>query len=187
VYDRAYYTKPWRKKLSTLVEKIMRWTVAEFGPFRSSFDLGAGCGDWSWPLVEAGTEAWAVDWSGDAISLMPQELRNLKHDLRKPLDLERAFDLVICVEVAEHLPESAADTLCQTIVRHCGKLLIFTAAPPSQGGTGHINCQPKGYWKSKLVGLAYLPGETKRMKAGWGKVLGGRFRYLSQNLMVFGL
>lgn len=183
VYDRAYFKR--RRWLAPRVERLARWFEAEFGPFRSSLDLGAGCGDWSRHLADIGTDAWAVDRSEDAIALMPGNLRKLKCNLRRPFYLGRAFDLVICVEVAEHLPESAADTLCQTIIRHCGKLALFTAAPRGQGGTGHINCQPKSYWKAKLVPLVYLPAETARTKAAWKKMVGAKLWYLPRNLMLF--
>jgi 2-polyprenyl-3-methyl-5-hydroxy-6-metoxy-1,4-benzoquinol methylase len=64
----------------------------------------------------------------------------MAQSLDSPLDLGRAFDLVISLEVAEHLPESAADAFIDSLVRH-GDVILFSAAIPFQGGHRHINEQ----------------------------------------------
>ena len=55
------------------------------------------------------------------------------------------FDLVISLEVAEHLPEETATTFVESLCRH-GDIVLFSAAVPGQGGTGHINEQWQSYW-----------------------------------------
>ncbi|MDP6884692.1 MAG: hypothetical protein QF830_11185, partial [Rhodospirillales bacterium] len=42
------------------------------------------------------------------------------------------------LEVAEHLPPDAAETFVATLVAH-GRLVLFSAAPPGQGGLNHVN------------------------------------------------
>ncbi len=73
----------------------------------------------------------------------------VQHDLTEPLDLERKFDVVLCLEVGEHLHEEAAGTLVDTIARH-GDSVVFSAAVPGQTGYGHVNCQPHEYWHDKF-------------------------------------
>lgn len=80
---------------------------------------------------------------------------HLRLDLTSPIALDRRADLVVCLEVAEHLPESAADTLVETLVRH-GNRIVFSAAPPGQGGTDHVNEQPIEYWKEKFARHDYV-------------------------------
>jgi hypothetical protein len=48
-----------------------------------------------------------------------------------------------------------------------GGTLIWSAAQPGQGGTGHINCQPKDYWATKLqaAGLERASDLEKQMLA----------------------
>jgi 2-polyprenyl-3-methyl-5-hydroxy-6-metoxy-1,4-benzoquinol methylase len=65
--------------------------------------------------------------------------------LIQPLDLEKEFDLVVSLEVAEHLPASAADQFVNTLVKH-GKKILFSAAIPGQGGQDHLNEQWPDYW-----------------------------------------
>jgi hypothetical protein len=73
--------------------------------------------------------------------------RFLLHDLSQPFNLNRMFDCVICLEVAEHLEESSANTLIESLCRH-GNFIFFSAASPGQGGQNHVNCQWPTYWQS---------------------------------------
>lgn len=121
---------------------------------RSVIDLGCGDGSALRWFREAGAESLVgVDANGP-----PEWSRgiglHLRHDLTQPIDLRQRADLVVCVEVAEHLPESAADTLVENLVRH-GDRILFSAAPPGQGGTGHINEQPPEYWQRKFAKFGY--------------------------------
>jgi SAM-dependent methyltransferase len=68
-------------------------------------------------------------------------------DLSKPLGVDRCFDLVVSLEVAEHLPDSTARTFVQSLAG-LGPLVLFSAAIPHQGGTGHLNEQWPDYWAS---------------------------------------
>jgi len=57
----------------------------------------------------------------------------LARDLAQPLALGRQFDLVESLEVAEHIPEQAAEQFVDSLVQH-GRLILFSAATPGQGG-----------------------------------------------------
>lgn len=86
---------------------------------------------------------------------------HLPLDVTQPIDLHMRGDLVVCLEVAEHLPESAADTLVDTLCRH-GDRILFSAAPPGQGGTDHLNEQPWSYWEEKLARRGYITQDIIR-------------------------
>lgn len=111
---------------------------------RSVLDIGCGQGEWlEWCAAYDVGERFGVDIAapdGDAF---------LQFDLCEPLNLARHYDLVISVEVGEHLPEEAADTYVDSIARH-GDHVLFSAAVPGQEGVGHINCQPHEYWHRKF-------------------------------------
>jgi hypothetical protein len=61
----------------------------------------------------------------------------------KPIDLGRRFALAMSLEVAEHLPPSAAETLVSSISRH-SDIGLFSG--PGQGGNVHLNEQRPDYW-----------------------------------------
>jgi len=157
------------------------------GPFGSILDLGAGDGHFAHVLGGQKAEVHIVELSEAVLPHIPQGVHCLIYDLREPLDMGRTFDLVVCIEVAEHLPESAADTLCDTIVGHMGRYLLFTAAPPGQRGNGHINCQLSQYWMRKFSdrGLGYRKNLVKRLRGTWGKVLKAQHRHLAKNVQIW--
>lgn len=78
-------------------------------------------------------------------------------DLAEPLRLDRVFDLVLCVEVAEHLEERHSGTLLDSIARHAGGAIVFSAAEPGQPGHGHINCQPISQWLDRWAERGWVP------------------------------
>jgi hypothetical protein len=75
-------------------------------------------------------------------------------NLEEPIRLDRTFDLAICLEVAEHLAPSAADTLVASLAA-LSRIIIFSAATWKQGGQNHLNEQPFSYWKEKFEEKGY--------------------------------
>src|SRR5262249_60644531 len=59
-------------------------------------------------------------------------------DIAMPLACKRRFDLVVCLEVAEHLPTDSAANLLTNLC-NAGDVVLFSAAIPGQGGVNHIN------------------------------------------------
>jgi 2-polyprenyl-3-methyl-5-hydroxy-6-metoxy-1,4-benzoquinol methylase len=109
-------------------------------------DIGCGPGIYVESLRTAGEDA--VGFDTDA------RVRDKKHLVQASLfDLNYPGDVVFCLEVAEHLPESKADDIVASMQRNLNKdgMLVWTAAKPEQGGHGHINCQPKEYWEQKFI------------------------------------
>ena len=87
------------------------------------------------------------------------------HDPEQGFDLGRRFDLVPSIEVAEHLPSGAADRFIESLTRH-SDLVLFSAATPGQGGTGHQNEQFPDYWAAQFAAQEYRPLDFVR-KAIW--------------------
>jgi len=74
----------------------------------------------------------------------------MEADLEKSYLLSRTFDLVLCLEVAEHLKEESADIIVNNLVS-LGNTIIFSAAVPNQGGQNHLNEQDFSYWQEKFA------------------------------------
>ena len=85
--------------------------------------------------------------------------------------VDRGFELVLSVEVAEHIPLEHHQQMIHTLAKATRKLLIFSAARKEQGGTGHIASSSFSAkeWIAKFeaAGLVYLPNLTRmaRMSA----------------------
>lgn len=117
----------------------------------SVIDVGCGIGTWLSVFQQAGAkEILGVDGEYvDRMLLHISEEHFVAVDLIQPFRYDKKFDLVVSLEVAEHLPESAADTLVGTLVS-LGNTILFSAAIPGQGGQNHLNEQWPGYWQEKF-------------------------------------
>lgn len=116
----------------------------------SVVDFGCGIGGWLAAAKHLGVkEILGIDGAyvpKDLLRIGAQEfltidLANLDHKWVP----RKKFDLAISLEVAEHLPLSAANqhvgTLCRT-----ADVVVFSAAIPFQGGYGHINENWPEFW-----------------------------------------
>ena len=124
--------------------------VAEFliKNFRieSIVDLGCGSGIFLYEFEKKGFSVLGIDGSRNALNTAKISKNNLLvKDITKKINLNKKFDLVLCFEVAEHIPTKYSKNLVQNLTS-LGNVVIFTAAPPGQGGTDHINEQPKEFW-----------------------------------------
>jgi len=121
--------------------------VMSLFPIDSVLDVGCGPGAWAAEFLAQGvSDVWGID--GDYVNRshlrIPAE-RFLTRDLREPLHLDRTFELAVCLEVAERLPESRARGLVSDLTS-LAPCILFSAAVPRQGGAGHINEQYLPYW-----------------------------------------
>jgi hypothetical protein len=68
-------------------------------------------------------------------------------DLSDYIDLDEGFDMVMSLEVGEHIPAEFEETFLNNLCRHCFRpgLMLISWAVPGQGGDGHVNCQTNEY------------------------------------------
>ncbi len=86
-----------------------------------------------------------------------------KEDLNNKINVGGTFDLAVCLEVGEHLAESAADNLVGTLTG-AAPIVLFSAAIPMQPGTGHINCQWPEYWAKLFKKHGFVPVDAIRRR-----------------------
>jgi SAM-dependent methyltransferase len=118
---------------------------------RSVLDVGCGQGAWLAVWHRAGVVVHGID--GDYVDrqrLLVDQDSFSACDLRQEFELQRRFDLVQCLEVAEHLPPSSAGALVASLCRH-SDMVLFSAAPPGQGGENHVNEQSYGFWRDRFA------------------------------------
>mgnify|MGYP001612664726 CR=1 FL=1 len=149
IYDMAFFE--WHVPLRDKYRQVGDWLWNHLD-FRSAMDLGCGNGFILEELQQHGAWVIPVEAVPAALKFMYPGLRKhaIIHDLTQPIQLENRVELIICTEVAEHLPQHAAETLLQSIFNHAQKWLFFSAATPGQGGHGHLNEQPHQYWIDRL-------------------------------------
>ena len=116
-------------------------------------DVGCGVGAWLQAAARLGARD-IVGFDGDHVApetlcIPPERFVAVRLDCESPAALlaagERRFDLVIALEVAEHLPHArSADFIAE--LTGLGDLVLFSAALPFQNGTGHVNEQWAEFW-----------------------------------------
>ena len=104
-------------------------------------DIGCGTGSWAFVAKQLGCATLGVDRGVPADML--HNITYLDADLTDGYPCGGS-NLAICLEVAEHLPEHAAEPLVAGLAR--ADRVLFSAATPGQPGVGHIHCMPHEYW-----------------------------------------
>lgn len=184
IYDDQYYEKMNQEAWFRDSDRFADALIAEFDP-ESVISLGCGTGRNLSPLYERGVSVHGVDGSVKAIKngMIPRDYLEL-HDLRDPYSPESEFDLVLCIEVLEHIPAKFADVVVESIV-NSGEWIVVTAAEPGQGGTHHVNEQPHSYWKQtfRKHNATYQGEKTQSVADRLNDI--DELVWIPKNLMVF--
>lgn len=117
-------------------------------------DLGCGCGVYGRFFRAKGVKVLSLDGAlPPPEHSFPVDLQ--RRDLAAPFEnIWGKFDLALCLEVAEHIPEEFSDTFLKNLTAFSDRL-VMSAAPPGQGGHHHVNERPRRYWAAKLAALGF--------------------------------
>jgi SAM-dependent methyltransferase len=136
-------------------ECILPLVAAAIGP-ASVLDVGCGRGIWLAVWQDLGVKD-VLGLDGDYIA--PERLaigrdRFRATNIAAPFDPGRRWDLVQCLEVAEHIPPASSEQLVRNLVGQ-GDVILFSAAVPGQGGHDHINERPLDDWRELFAREGY--------------------------------
>ena len=147
------YTDASSRHSAMTISRLLRAPLA----VDSVLDIGCAYGTWLAAWRQAGV---ATIHGADGTYVNQDRLvipRNAftQADLAAPLALGSRFDLVQSLEVAEHIAEASARQFIVNLVNHSNGLVLFSAAPPGQGGEFHVNEQGYDYWRQKFAAHGY--------------------------------
>lgn len=124
-------------------------------------DMGCGPGIYVQAIKEHVEDVKGYDIDERIKNIPNLELKNL-------FEIDDPADLVICLEVAEHIETKFNKDIVESMYKNIkqGGTLIWTAAFPGQGGDGHINCQTRDFWLKQFTdrGLIYNHEVTESLK-----------------------
>ena len=122
---------------------------------KSVLDVGCGSGAWSRAFLENDVPSLrAIDGDYARSALLIDDVHFTPVNLASFDGNLGTFDLVACIEVAEHLNADRASGFVELLCKHSDAIL-FSAAPPGQGGTHHVNEQPLSYWAEHFAKRGY--------------------------------
>lgn len=189
VYDRTWYEA--RHRAFDEGQQAMADTFyAQFAP-ESVIDVGCGTGSLLSRFQELGARVFGLERSEAALAICSERGLNVETiDLScvSEEDADRyrpPYALVLCLEVAEHLPPESAKHLVDFLGR-LGSRVVFSAARPGQGGLDHLNEQLPEYWIDLFdsAGFSLDRVSTEYLKSEWAnneKVA----IWFKQNTLVF--
>jgi glycosyltransferase involved in cell wall biosynthesis len=147
LYNKAFFADQIQgsaRSASVVVPHILNL----FPRVASVVDVGCGAGVWLREFQRAGVRrVFGIDGGqpSDFLQIDPEHFARV--DLRIPFGIKERFDLAICLEVAEHLPAQDAEKFIAQLCNLSDRV-VFSAAIPGQGGTGHLNERWPSYWSA---------------------------------------
>jgi len=92
--------------------------------------------------------------------------RYVSFDLTRTYNSMRRFDLVVSLEVAEHLPTQWAGFFRSSGSCDLARRCCFPRTIPGQGGTHHVNEQWQDYWANLFLRHDYVPIDDLGKRGG---------------------
>jgi len=114
-------------------------------PFGSVLDVGCANGFLVDAFLDAGKRAHGIELSPAVAGVLTPRLR----EVIEIGDFSLAggsWDLVCCVEVAEHIAPERSRELVGKLTSLARSWIYFTAAATGQTGRGHVNCRSHLEW-----------------------------------------
>ena len=149
-YDRTYYAegcgRPYQRDeyWLTWFARIADRIVREIGP-HSVLDAGCAMGFLVEALRDRGVEAFGLDVSDYALDQVRPDIKPYCGKGSITADLPRRYDLIVCVEVLEHLSPEEAALAAANLCGHSDDLLFSSTSSDYKEAT-HVNVRPPEYW-----------------------------------------
>ena len=176
-YDAAFFDQITGASLSA-AEVVIPWTLERI-PAKTVIDIGCGSGAFLSVAKRFGCTVVGVDGFVPDGNLLIDESEFFRQDLDDPMSCA-GFDLAVCLEVAEHLPESSAPLLVEQLCK--ADYVLWSAAIPGQGGLNHVNEQWSTWWEPLFADCGYV-GSVDIRRALWDdRRIAGYYR---QNLVIW--
>lgn len=147
-YERSEH---WLSFFSGIAEELIR----SLRPLRI-LDAGCAMGFLAEAFWDRGVEAWGIDLSDYAISKVRRDMQPYCRVGSLVDPIEGRYDLLICIEVLEHIPEEHARTVIQNLCA-ASDTILFSSASDDLTESTHVNVRPTIYWLKLFSEFQFWP------------------------------
>jgi hypothetical protein len=150
LYDKNYFQYgcgiPYERNAHWLnfFGNIAQTIVQTIAP-RTVLDAGCAMGFLVEGLRERGVEAFGIDVSDYALQQVRADLQPFCQRASVVDPLVRRYDLIVCIEVLEHLAAQESARAVENLCAHADDIL-FSSTPSDFKEATHFNVQPSEYW-----------------------------------------
>ncbi len=165
VFDERYFAQgcgpipygrspQWLALFAAMAERI----ESDLAPV-SVLDAGCAMGLLVEALRARGVQAWGVDVSGYALSKVEPNIqpfcRQASITSPLPADMPQHYDLVVSIEVLEHLHQNDSECALRNLAGYADEFL-FSSSPDDTETASHFNVQPAAYWTKQFAQAGML-------------------------------
>jgi len=143
-YERS---EAWLRFFGAIADRI----VSDMNP-RRVLDAGCALGMLVESLRAKGVDARGIDLSSYAIASAPAELRPFLREGSITEPFGERFDLIVCIEVLEHMQPPDADRAIANIAAHTDDVL-FSSTPFDYREPTHVNVRMPEEWAEAFARL----------------------------------
>lgn len=123
--------------------------IADIAP-KTVLDAGCAIGLLVEAMRQRGVEATGIDLSSYAIGRVADSVRAYCREGSIADEFPQRYDLIVSIEVLEHMPVRAAEAAIANFCRHTDDVL-FSSSPLDYKEPTHINVHPPEYWASEFA------------------------------------
>ena len=129
--------------------------------FKSTLDIGCGLGYLMAAWNEDGYDAWGVDLAANCLDTSVARHWGKRFVVANlwEMELGMRFDLGVCADVMEHIPEEKVPLALERIARHCDETIFSIANSPSNflGYNLHLTQKPLDWWLGMFQSVGLEP------------------------------
>ena len=122
---------------------------------KTVLDVGCGNGSFLLKCLELGCRVRGFDGRHVIKNLLIPANRFTVKNLQNKFEIKNKYDLVVTLEVAEHLDKKYKDNFIDSLCM-AGDMILFSAAQVGQPGIHHVNCQPLEYWINEFSKRGFI-------------------------------
>ncbi len=161
--ERGFWTSEALASTHTVDLQLSEAIIEAFPGVKNAIDIGCGNGGYTKNFIKHGIKA--VGYDGNPYTRQVSGGLCGTKDFSEPVDLGK-FDLVLSLEVGEHIPAKYEQVFIDNLARHAEKHICLSWAVEGQAGYGHFNCRNNDYVieEFRKRGFAYDPEISQRLR-----------------------